>query len=286
MSVHVTSPMLRLHLKGEAKSVLNVFGDHANPSGENSFPSLVLVAQEAGYSLSTIKRYVKAYRADGVLVVEGEGGPGRRSVTYRIDLDRARALYGEICAATQDLPFAVPGQVGPDQKKGHCDTLSDEKKRVTVTRKRVTVTPEKGHCDPLTVKEPSEPCAAAETPAPAGPAGGPADGGSDPPGEQLTTRAHWLGKAAELESHFGADWAAWLRDRIVLKDDGSAMVLGAPNGFIAQWCQRFLPDLERILERKVSIVEFDPKAEAARLRREKARQDEQQGAGHGQTARR
>lgn len=286
MSVHVTSPLYKLNLKGEAKAILLVFGDHANPSGSNSFPSLDLVAKEAGFSLRTANRYVKAFRDDGVLQVEDHPGSGRRSVSYSIDLERAKALYGLLTEAGKDLPFSVPGRAPAGKEKCHSDTFPGEKKSATVARQSATVSKEKCHSDTLTIKEPSEPPAAAETPAPADPVEGSADDGSDPAGEQLTTRAHWRSKSAEMETHFKADWATWLRDRIVLKDDGSAMVLGAPSGFITTYCGRFVPDLERILGRKVSIVEFDPKAEAARTRREKARQDERQGAGHGQTARR
>ncbi len=120
MSVHTTSPIKKLNLACAPKAVLLIIGDATNDEHEMVLTSVKTMAAAAGLSIKTVKRLVLAFMSDGVLLPLERRGLGRRRARYRIDLPRARELYGMRKKRDTDTPYRTPGEhAGAVPAPGH-----------------------------------------------------------------------------------------------------------------------------------------------------------------------
>lgn len=280
MSVHITSPIWKLNLPCAAKTVLLKYGDCADDQGRNAFPSHKHVASQVGVSLATVKRLVAAFKADGVLVAEANGGSGRRSVNYRIDVVKAGEIYGWRRKNDTETPFAKPGE------KAHRDPLNRSEKGLTKDKKNVNGTPGKGSSsEPLTVSNHQNrqaPPARATAADACADAGGLETDKVDETAPSLTRStdrpravdAHWKAKQGELTEIFGDAFKAWIKPLMPLADNGEQLVLGAPTRFWRDHVAgNYAQQLAESLGRRISVVFHNSSVEALRQRGQKA-QDE------------
>ena len=147
MSVRVSSKIYRAKLGSAArKSVALKLADCANDDGSSIFPAVKTIAREVELSPRHVKRILKAFVGEKLLVVVKQGGCGPGHTTeYRLDLQKLDVL-----------PRTKPDMSSPIRSDGVSSMPakgdSQPKKGVTLSAKGDTLTPNSS----LSVKEPSE----------------------------------------------------------------------------------------------------------------------------------
>jgi len=82
-------------LKTNEKFVLLGIANHAHPDGTRAFPSLETIARYTALSVSTVQRTIKSLCDQGFLE-KTEGGGGRKSNTYKLNIHKAEVVQLEI----------------------------------------------------------------------------------------------------------------------------------------------------------------------------------------------
>lgn len=224
MSWHVVGPVMKLHLEATAKMVLLIYANESDDDG-NSATAMETVGLKAGLSERTVQRIVKWFVELEVLhewACEVGRGRARR---FRLDLRKARALFGENPSYAQRQAIKKKGDsVSPFRGPGKGDTLSE--KGDTLSQKGDTVSPTPV-IDPVVDPAPD---AAARADGAAPPGAEPANGEPEAP---VTANGYWCSLEGRLRSAFGNDYDTWLKGLIALSWDGKSLTLGAPNLFWA-----------------------------------------------------
>jgi len=117
--------MARRDLKGPVKAVALVLAEHAHPDGTDAYPSVGLIAEESGFSRSTVERSIKRLLELQVITKTKNWTP-RTSNRYRFFVDSVSS-----------------------ERQVSTDSVSSER-RVRVVR----VTGQSSQSDTLTIKEP------------------------------------------------------------------------------------------------------------------------------------
>lgn len=88
MSVKMMTAVFGIDAVPLRKLLLIALADHADDDGENVWPSVPYLSWKTNLSESGVRKLMKRFRDDGVLIaVDREGGGRRRSVIYRLNLD-------------------------------------------------------------------------------------------------------------------------------------------------------------------------------------------------------
>jgi len=94
MSWHVVSDVYKAKLGSPTrKAIAAKLADWADDDGGSIFPSVQRIAEETETSVRTVQYVLKAFVAEGLLVVVDRGGKGPGNTTeYRLDLERLSGL--------------------------------------------------------------------------------------------------------------------------------------------------------------------------------------------------
>ena len=108
--------------RGVRKLALLQLARYGNPDGSAIRPALQTVADMAGLDERSIRRHVRAFETDGVLVVVAKSRGGRSKPSeYRLDLS---ALNPDTATRVYDIRNPDSGALNPDSentKPGHSD---------------------------------------------------------------------------------------------------------------------------------------------------------------------
>ena len=237
MSVELMSAVWKLDLPTSRKIVLLKMADVADDDGRNSFQSIEFLAAHTGQGERTVKRHRMEFEKQGVLVVEayGKGGRGRFK-NFRIDIERAREIYGIIKA------FRKGAKLAPFRKGAN----GDVKGANSSTKGCQSLAPDSS----LFISKDSSRAEAGAAPrgAPASaPARDPAvrrwqrharDRGLRP---QPVDDAPWRRIMEEIASRIGAGPARmWLDQLVFIGIEGSVVRLGSPSHTIRKFALQTL----------------------------------------------
>lgn len=88
----MTSLVWDAKLSRDEKLMLLCYADHADPYGENIFPSQTTIESMTGYSLRSVKQITANLVAAGLLVPAGESDWGTKQ--YRLNVDKLEQMCG------------------------------------------------------------------------------------------------------------------------------------------------------------------------------------------------
>ena len=260
-------------LKHSEKFVLLTFASFALDDGSSCYPAISTVARRTILSERTVRRVVAKFVRNGVMIVKGK--QGNLQFKYQIDIERANALHYK--------PDGEDGPGSPETESGQAtdshDTLSrlatnshDTLSRLatnshdTLSDSHDTVSDSYDTLSGNPVKDPIE------NPSVASPRKA---GARDP--EAAPACAVWNANKDRLIERLGANaWKAWLCTCIPDTDDGSELTLAVPTAFMRDYVVgNFLTGIEKIVERKVTLV---VRPWAGQAGRDRQRREEEEGA--------
>lgn len=215
------------------KAVLLCLGEHANPDGEMSFPSVARICQETELGESTVREALAWLRKER-LIIQTHGPAQHIPATYRVNLERLSDLQLVEVYRKPDLQVVGSGVqvLEPD--------LHQAASGVQLLESR----PPGGGPEPsLTVSmNRQEPSGTAV--------------GDRPPAAPQTL---WVQILGQLQRQFRkAEFETWLRDTQVVSETDGELLVGTANSHALSWLQEHAraPAAEvaiKITERPMSV---------------------------------